>query len=240
MIVGLCKDYEFRLLKFDAVVGQLRDEKQDAFIEMMTECRKYSPDLILLNHRLNLGEEAKKHATTSLWGVDETYIDVHKWNDKMTAPHHRGGAISRDVVPGLKRLTEDCGVCFSSCLNYWDDDLILQAFNRSLILSPQIYGDPWFLKDEEFPKMARIFKLAREYGSIMVDGFVLPEKTYGEKAVSRGDAETRLITLRNLSWDIRLISGKIIPGPRIDCSIIQTSNKPPGMWLMPKTRKRRG
>jgi len=200
MIVKLCKDYEFRLLKFDAVVGQLRDDKQGAFIRMMTECRKYSPDLILLNHRLNLGEEAEKHATTSLWGGEETYIDVHMPNWKITAPHHRASAISRDVVPGLKRLTEDHGVCLSSCLNYWEDDLILQSFNRSLILSPQIYGNPWFLRDDEYPKIARIFNLARQYGSIMVEGLVLPEENYGEKAVSRGDSGTRLITLRNLGW----------------------------------------
>jgi len=201
MIVKLCKDYEFRLLKFDAVVGQLRDEKQDAFIKMMTECRKYAPDLILLNHRLNLSDEAKKHATTSLWEGEETYIDIHMSNHEITAPHHRAGAISRNVVPGLIRMTEDHGVCLSSCLDYWDDDLILQAFNRSLILSPQLYGDPWFLKDEEFPKLARSFNLARQYGSIMVDGMVLTEESYGSKAVSRGDGETRLITLRNLSWD---------------------------------------
>ncbi|HEC43332.1 MAG TPA: hypothetical protein ENI20_10935, partial [Bacteroides sp.] len=201
MIVKLCKDYEFRLLKFDAVVGQLRDEKQDAFIKMMTECRKYSPDLIFLNHRLNLGEEAEKHATTSLWGGEETYIDVHMPNWKITAPHHRASAISRDLVPGLIRLTEDHGVCISSCLDYWEDDLILQAFNRSLLLSPQLYGNPWFLKDEEYPKLARIFNLARQYRDIMLEGMVLPEETYGQKAVSRGSADTRLITLRNLSWD---------------------------------------
>lgn len=201
MMVKLCRDYEFRLLKFDAVVGQLRNEKQDAFIRMMTECRKYSPDLIFLNHRLNLSDEAKKHATTFLWGGAETYIDVHMPNWRITAPHHRAGALSRDVVPGLVRLTEDHGVCLSSCLNYWEDDLILQAFNRSLILSPQLYGNPWFLRDDEYPKLARIFNIAREYGSIMVDGIVLPEEKYGEKAVSRGDSDTRLITLRNLSWE---------------------------------------
>jgi len=201
MMVKLCRDYEFRLLKLDAVVGQLRDEKQDAFIRMMNECRKYSPDLIFLNHRLNLSEEAKKHATTFLWGGAETYIDVHMGNWRMTAPHHRAGAISRDIVPGLMRLTEDHGVCLSSCLNYWEDDLILQAFNRSLILSPQLYGNPWFLRDDEYPKLARIFNIARQYGPIMVNGLVLPEESYGEKAVSRGDANTRLITLRNLSWE---------------------------------------
>jgi hypothetical protein len=182
-------------------VGQLRDEKQDAFIKMMTECRKYSPDLIFLNHRLNLSEEARKHATTSLWGGEETYIDVHMPNWQITAPHHRATAISRDIVPGLIRLTEDHGVCLSSCLDYWEDDLVLQAFNRSLILSPQLYGNPWFLKDDEYPKLARIFNLARKYGDIMVEAVELPEEIYGQKAISRGDDETRLVTLRNLEWN---------------------------------------
>jgi hypothetical protein len=201
MMVRLCRDYRFRLLKFDAVVGQLRDEKQDAFIRMMTECRRYSPDLILLNHRLNLNQEAKKHVTTSLWEGAETYIDVHMFNRGVTAPHHRAGALSRNLVPGLKRLTEDHGVCLSSCLDYWEDDLILQAFNRTLMLSPQLYGNPWFLRDDEYPKLARIFNLARRYREIMVEGIVLPESRYGAKAVSRGDGATRLITLRNLAWE---------------------------------------
>lgn len=209
MIVTLCKDYEFQLLKFDAVVGQLRDEKQDAFIRLMRECRKYSPDLILLNHRLNLSEEAMKHATTSLWGGVETYIDIHMPNWKITAPHHRASAISREIVPGLKRLTEDHGVCLSSCLDYWEDDLILQAFNRNLILSPQLYGNPWFLMDDEYPRLARIFNIARKYDEIMVNGKVLAEERYGEKAVSRGDTKTRLITLRNLEWQPKEVIVKL-------------------------------
>ncbi|GAH04530.1 unnamed protein product, partial [marine sediment metagenome] len=40
-----------------------------------------------------------------------------------------------------------------------------------------------------------------EYGPIIVKGMVLPEDIYGEKAVSRGDSNTRLITLRNLTWE---------------------------------------
>ena len=198
MMVKLCRDYEFILLKFDAVVGGLRPEKQDAFVRMMTECRRHSPDLILLNHRLKLGK-GLPHATTELLGGAETYIDVHMVN-RRTAPHHRAGALSRELVPGLIRLTEDHGVCISSCLDYWEDDLVLQAFNRNLILAPQLYGNPWFLRDDEFPKLARIFNLARKYREIMVDGMVLPGDRYGENAVSRGDGATRLITLRNLDW----------------------------------------
>jgi hypothetical protein len=199
MMVGLCRDLEFALFKFDSVCGPLRPEKEDAFIHMMTECRRFSPDLILLNHRLGL-ERAQAYATTFLWEGKETYIDVWSTN-RVTAPHHRADALSRGLVPDLLRLTEDHGVCLSSCLDYWEDDLVLQAFNRCLILAPQLYGNPWLLRDDEFPRLARIFNLHRRYRDILVDGMVLPEDRFGPFAVSRGREDTRLITLRNLSWE---------------------------------------
>jgi hypothetical protein len=108
--------------------------------------------------------------------------------------------MDRGLVPGLQRLTEDHGVCLSSSLDHWDDDLVLQAFNRALILSPQLYGSPWLLRDDEFPRLARIFNLHRKYRHILVNGMALPEDRFGPAAVSRGDAATRLISLRNLSW----------------------------------------
>ena len=200
MLVKLCRDYEFALFKMDAVCGQLRPEKQDALIRALTACRQYSPDLILLNHRLKLGK-AEPHATTFLWGGAETYIDVHMANWRRTGSHNRVQALSRGLVPDLKRLTEDHGVCISSCVDYWDDDLVLQAFNRSLILAPEIYANPWFLRDDEYAKLARIYNLHRRYRDILVRGVTLPEAQYGPKAVSRGDAATRMITLRNLTWE---------------------------------------
>ncbi|MFK7909179.1 MAG: hypothetical protein AB8F34_01110, partial [Akkermansiaceae bacterium] len=200
MLVGFCRDYEFALFKMDAVCTQLRPEKQKAFDRLMTEVRKHSPDLILLNHRLKLGD-AKKHATTFLWGGAETYIDVHMANREMTGTHNRVKAISRGLVPDLKRLTEDHGVCISSCIDFWDDDLILQAFNRNLILAPEIYANPWFLRDDEFPKLARIYNLHRRWRDIMVNGIVLDEERYGPLSVARGDDSTRLITMRNLTWE---------------------------------------
>lgn len=200
MLVNFCKDYNVALFKFDAACTNLNPENEGKFIKTMELCRSFTPDLITLNHRITLSDSAKKHMTTWLWEGKETYIDVHIWNE-MPAPHHRAGALSRGLPPNLSRLTEDHGVCISSCLDYWEDDLILQAFNRNLILAPEIYGNPFLLRDDEFPKLARIYNLHKKYNDILVDGKILPEERYGLHAVSRGDASTRLITLRNLSWE---------------------------------------
>ncbi len=196
--VELCEKYDWALYKFDAVCGTLRLDKEDYFIKLMEESRKHSPDLILLNHRLGL-EKSLPYATTFLWNGGETYVDVHNAN-RGTAPHNRAGLLSRGLVPDLKRLTEDHGVCLSSCLDYWDDDLILQAFSRSMILAPEIYANPWLLADSEFPKLARIYNVHRNFGEILVNGMVLPE-SYGQYPVARGDENVRFITLRNLSWE---------------------------------------
>ena len=199
MLVKFCKEYHFALFKFDACCSDLSPENQNYFIETMQECRKYSPDLIILNHRITLNEEARKLTTTFLWEGRETCVDVNITNENI-APHHREGNLLRALPPQLNRLTEDHGVCLSTCLNFWEDDLILQAFNRNLIMSPEIYGSPFLLNDDELPRLARIYNIHRLYNNILVNGMVLPEEKYGKFAVSRGDSSTRLITLRNLTW----------------------------------------
>lgn len=208
MLVKFCKEYHFALFKFDACCSDLSPENQKYFIETMQECRKYSPDLIVLNHRITLNEEARKQTTTFLWEGQETYVDVNISNDKP-APHHRAANMTRGLPPDLLRLTEDHGVCFSSALDAWDDDLILQAFNRNLILSPEIYGNPSLLNDENLPRLARIYNIHRLYNDILVNGMQLPEEKYGKYAVSRGDDKTRLITLRNLSWQPLYVNVKL-------------------------------
>jgi hypothetical protein len=199
MLVKFCKEYNFALFKFDACCSDLARENQKHFIETMQECRLHSPDLIVLNHRITLNDEARKYTTTFLWEGRETYVDVNISND-IPAPHHRASNLSRGLPPNLNRLTEDHGVCFSSALDAWDDDLILQAFNRNLILSPEIYGNPFLLNDDGLSRLARIYNIHRLYNTIMVNGITLPEEQYGKFAVSRGDQSTRLITLRNLTW----------------------------------------
>ncbi|HUT31708.1 MAG TPA: discoidin domain-containing protein [Sedimentisphaerales bacterium] len=199
ILIKLCRDFDCALFKFDACCGDLRKGKIDTFIRNMKACRNFSPDLIALNHRIKLSEQGKEYMTTWLWEGAETYIDVHM-PSRQAATHHRVGALSRGLPPGLSRLTEDHGVCLSSCLDYWEDDLILQAFNRCLVLAPEIYGNPWLLRDDEFAKLARIYNLHRRYGEILVNGMVLPER-YGPHAVSRGDESTRFVTMRNLTWN---------------------------------------
>lgn len=199
MLVSLCRDFNFRLFKMDLMLTQLRPEKQDAFIRAMQACRKYTPDLIVLNHRVDFGKAAP-YVTTNLWNGDETYIDVHMTN-RQTATHNRVAAISRGLVPGLERMLEDHGVCLSSCLDFWEDDLVMQAFNRCLLLAPELYGNPWFLRDDEYPRLARLFNIHRQYRDILIKGMVLAEDQYGKNAVSRGDDNRRLITLSNISWE---------------------------------------
>lgn len=199
MMVSLVRDYGFGLFKMDAVCGQLRPEKYSNFDRMMTRIRQHRPDFILLNHRLDLGP-GTEHSTTYLLGGAETYIDVHMING-TTATHHRVGAMTRQSPEGLTRLTEDHGVCLSSCLDYWEDDLILQAFGRELILAPELYANPWLLRDDEYPRLAYIFNLHRLYRDILPVGKRLPEEQYGPEALTRGNGKTQFLTLRNLTWE---------------------------------------
>ena len=203
-MVSLCRDYHFALFKMDGVCGRLRDEVQDVFVDMMTQCRTYSPDLILLNHRLDLGK-GNPYATTFLWNGQETYVDIMLGNT-MTAPHNRAYLFFRGNVPGLQRLSEDHGVCISSCVDYFEDELIYQAFGRCLILAPEIYGNPWLLRDDEQAHLARIYNLHRTYRDILVNGIYLPQETYGSNAVSRGSEKIRFITTGNPHWERRCVT----------------------------------
>lgn len=196
--VHLCRDYGFEEFKLDGVCGTLREEKAPVFAEMLKECRRYSPDLIVLNHRLNL-YEAEKYVTTFLWNGEETYTDVYTHN-QVTAPHPRAYLFTRGHVDGLNRLAEDHGVCLSSSLDYFEDDLVYQAFSRCLILAPEIYGNPWFLKDTEFPKLARVYNYHRRNAPLLVDGLRLPER-FGANAVSRGNGRKRILCTGNDSWE---------------------------------------
>ena len=204
--VHLCRDYHFAAFKLDGVCGTLRPEKAGTYAAMIEECRKYSPDLILLNHRLKF-YEAQKYITTFLWNGDETYTDVFTHN-QVTAPHNRAYLFTRGHVTdengNLLRLAEDHGVCLSSALDYFEDELIYQAFGRCLITAPELYGNPWLLKDTELPRLAHIYRLHARYAPILVNGFILPQEL-GANAVTRGDESVRFICTGNDSWEPKTI-----------------------------------
>ena len=205
-MVGLCRDYRFALFKLDGVCGTLRPEKAEIFGRMLRECRLYSPDLIVLNHRLNL-YSAEKYVTTFLWQGAETYCDVHSANGK-TGAHNRCWIFERGLPEGsdgLERLAEDHGVCLSSSLDCFGDDLIYQAFGRCMILAPEIYGNPWLLRDDEYPLLARIFNLHRRAAPLLVDGMPLPA-SYGPAAVSRGNGSHRFVVTGNDTWTPKTLS----------------------------------
>lgn len=204
--VHLCRDYNFAEFKLDGVCGTLRPEKAHIFADMLKECRKYSPDLVVLNHRLEF-YEAEKYVTTFLWNGSETYTDILICN-QHTAMHNRGYMFERGNVDKLERLAEDHGVCLSSCLDYFEDELIYQAFGRCLILAPEMYGNPWLLKDSEFPRLARVYNLHKHNSKILVNGKKLPASK-GSNAVSRGNAVKRYICTGNNSWKTKKIKLKI-------------------------------
>ncbi len=202
LLVNLCKDLNFALLKMDGVCGKLREDKQVEFEKTIKQCLKYSKDLIVLQH-FHYGIP-QKYALPFFWVGEETYIDVHAFN-KITAPHNRAYTFFKGHSPNLDRLGEDHGVCLSSCLDFFEDELIYQAFNHNLILAPEIYANPWLLRDDEFSKLARIFNLHRKYRDILVSG-IIPKNDYGNDAVIRGDKNRRFLSTGNGSWSDKEIT----------------------------------
>ncbi len=205
-MTGLCRRYKFALFKIDGVCGPLRPEKAALYAQMLRECRKYCPDLIVLNHRLDL-YEAEKYVTTFLWQGAETYVDVFSGNHRTCMHHrgfifHRGLPVDENEPDRLIRLAEDHGVCISSSVAYFEDDLIYQAFGRCMILAPEIYGNPWLMRDDEYHRLARVYNLHRRHAPILTNGLILPASC-GPNAVSRGAGSHRFVTTGNDTWNTR-------------------------------------
>ncbi len=237
-MVDLCRIHHFAHFKLDGCCGPLRKEKEDAFVRMIEACREVVPDLILQNHGIKL-YRGMPYATTSFWGHAEMNIDVFMVNDSC-APHHRARALGRGLVSDMKRLHEDHGVCLSSCLDGWDDELVTHAFGRALILAPEIYGSPCLLSDDELSTLARLFNLYRRNGAILVDGMALPE-SYGPSAVARGDAARRFLVLRNLTWAGTAYSVKLdteiglAPGHEVEVRQLHPTEKRLGLFKYGET-----
>ena len=86
LLIKLCKDYRFALFKCDAVCSPLRESMQEAFAQTMQDCRKYCPDLLVLNHRNELGTGEKYAESIDAQGlIPKSRLYVHLSGDRETA-----------------------------------------------------------------------------------------------------------------------------------------------------------
>jgi len=136
--------------------------------------------------------------------LDRTYTEINSSNIE-TARNKRACNIIEEYNPNN---TNTAGVCFSSALDNWGDELIMQVFNHNTYNMPRIYGNPWFLKDDEFSKLARINSLHQEYQKILKNAIHLP-KSYGINAMSKGNKSKRLLTLTNMSWEAKYVTVRL-------------------------------
>jgi hypothetical protein len=61
------------------------------------------------------------------------------------------------------------------------------------------------MRDDEYPKLARIYNLHKKCAPILVDGLILPE-SYGPSAVSRGTSSHRFLVTGNSTWTKRPVT----------------------------------
>jgi len=87
--------------------------------------------------------------------------------------------------------------------DFWLDDLVWQSFGVSPALAPGISGALWLLNDDEFSKIARLFTIHKKYNDCLTSGFKLPILQFGSFASSRGNGNTRFITINNPSWQTK-------------------------------------
>ena len=96
LLVSLCRDFGVRALQVRRGVRPVADEKRRLRADD-DRVPEVAPDLVVLNHRLNLGH-AKPHATTFLWEGAETYIDVHMCNRSTASPQPPGRPVARPAA----------------------------------------------------------------------------------------------------------------------------------------------
>jgi hypothetical protein len=212
------EDFNVGLFKLDTVVSALShpdkyilEKKYQSLADSLAEARTIDPEFIAINHRINNSPYMLTITDCLLWRGQETYIDVHITN-RTASLYNRDCSIGRELTSEFFktpfRLFEDCGICFNSCLEKWDDDLVTQAFGRASVLSPEMYGTFFFLPDGDYPRLARLIQLHKLSEPLLKAAFPLPD---GD--IAHGDGRSSLVLVRNMSWETRI---KTIP---LDSSI---------------------
>jgi hypothetical protein len=207
-LLSWVRDFNVGLFKMDTVVSPLEHEnkyilekKYQSLADALAEARRIDPSFVAINHRINDSPYMLTITDCLLWKGEETYIDVHITNT-TAALHNRDSSIGRELTSEFYktpfRQFEDHGICFNSCVEKWEDDLVAQAFGRASVLSPELYGTFFFLGDEDYPRLARLIQLHKRSEPMLKKAFPLSD---GD--IAHGDGRSSLIVLRNPTWAYR-------------------------------------
>jgi hypothetical protein len=167
-ILAWVRDFNVGLFKMDTVVSALDhkdkyilEKKYQSLADALAEARRIDPKFVAINHRINNSPYMLTITDCLLWRGQETYIDVHISN-RSASLYNRDCSIGRELASEFYkspfRQFEDHGICFNSCLEKWEDDLVTQAFGRASVLSPEMYGTFFFLGDADYPRLARLIQ----------------------------------------------------------------------------------
>ena len=205
-LISWVKDYNVGLFKLDTVVSALSHEnkyilekKYQALADALSEIRQIDPEFVAINHRVNNSPYMLTITDCILWKGEETYNDVHITNRDAWL-YNRVCASRRDLAALFYnipfRLFEDHGICFNTNIEKWEDEFITQAFGRASVISPEMYGTFFFLRDKDYPKISRLIQLHKQSQGIFKKIYHLRD---GDIAHSNG--KSSLIVLRNMTWD---------------------------------------
>ena len=187
------------------------EKKYQSLADALAEARRIDPTFVAINHRINNSPYMLTITDCLLWRGEETYIDVHISN-RTARLYNRDCSIGRELTSEFFktpfRQFEDHGICFNSCLEKWEDDLVAQAFGRASVLSPEMYGTFFFLGDEDYPRLARLIQLHKRLEPLLKTAFPLPG---GD--IAHADGASSLLVLRNMTWEPAV---KTIPLDGID------------------------
>ncbi|NTU51827.1 MAG: hypothetical protein HGA94_05240, partial [Candidatus Aminicenantes bacterium] len=183
-LLSWVRDFNVGLFKMDTVVSELAhpdkyilEKKYQSLADALSEARRIDPGFIAINHRINNSPYMLTITDCLLWRGEETYIDVHIANETASL-YNRDCSIGRELSSEFFgtpfRQFEDHGICFNSCLEKWEDDLVTQAFGRASVLSPEMYGTFFFLGDEDYPRLARLIQLHKRLEPLLKMAYPLP------------------------------------------------------------------
>jgi hypothetical protein len=201
-LVSWVKDFNTGLFKLDTVVSALEhkdkyilEKKYQSLVDALAEARRLDPKFVAINHRINNSPYMLTITDCLLWRGQETYIDVHISN-RSASLYNRDCSIGRELFKTPFRQFEDHGICFNTCLEKWEDDLVAQAFGRASVLSPEMYGTFFFLGDADYPRLARLIHLHKRLEPLLKTSFPLPG---GD--IAHADGASSLVLIRNMSWE---------------------------------------